>query len=85
MKCLGKAKTKNPAALEAKVNFFKERIELVKRFAEARKLVQSNAIYTYNVPHFVHRFNYTGFMRMTLTNVCNYVRVFWMSQILTLQ
>ena len=37
LKCLGKAKTKNPAALDAKVNFFKERIELVKRFAEARK------------------------------------------------
>ena len=37
LKCLGKVKTKNPAALEAKINFFKDRIELVKRFAEARK------------------------------------------------
>lgn len=37
LKCLGKAKTKNPAALEAKINFLKERIELVKRFANARR------------------------------------------------
>lgn len=37
LKCLGKAKTKNPAALEAKMNFLKDRIELVKRFAEARR------------------------------------------------
>ena len=37
LKCLGKAKTKNPAALEAKVTFLKERIELVRRFANARR------------------------------------------------
>ena len=37
LKCLSKAKTKDPPALEAKVNFLKERVELVKRFAEARR------------------------------------------------
>ena len=39
LKCLGKAKTKNPAAHEAKVNFLKERIKLVKKFANARRFV----------------------------------------------
>ena len=37
LKCLGKAKATNPATLEAKVSFLKERIELVKRFADARR------------------------------------------------
>ena len=37
LKCLGKSKTKNPASLEAKVGFLKDRIELVTRFAEARR------------------------------------------------
>lgn len=39
LKCLGKAKTKNPAALEAKTKFLKERLKLVKKFANARRLV----------------------------------------------
>ena len=42
LKCLGKAKSKNPAALEAKVNFLKQRIALVKKFANARR-------YNYNI------------------------------------
>lgn len=37
LKSLSKAKTKNPTALEAKIKFLKERVELIKRFAEARR------------------------------------------------
>lgn len=39
LKCLGKAKSKNPAALEAKMNFLKQRIALIKKFANARRYV----------------------------------------------
>ena len=39
LKCLSKAKTKNPAALEARIKFLNERLKLVKRFADARRLV----------------------------------------------
>ncbi len=37
LKCLSKAKNKNPAALEAKAAFLKERVDLIQRFAEARR------------------------------------------------
>lgn len=37
LKCLSKAKTKNTTALEARVKFFNERLQLVKRFADARR------------------------------------------------
>ena len=39
LKCLSKAKTKNPAALEAKVKFLNARLDLIKKFAGARRLV----------------------------------------------
>ena len=39
-KCLTKAKTKNPAALEAKIKFLNQRLQLVKKFADARKSVK---------------------------------------------
>ena len=37
IKVLGKVKAKNPVALAAKIDFFKERVELVKKFAEAKR------------------------------------------------
>ena len=37
LKCLGKAKPKNQTAHEAKIKFMKERIDLVQRFADARR------------------------------------------------
>lgn len=37
LKCLGKAKPKNQTAHEAKITFMKERIDLVQRFADARR------------------------------------------------
>ena len=37
LKCLTKAKSKNPSALEARVNFVTERLHLVKKFADARR------------------------------------------------
>lgn len=37
IKILGKIKSKNPAALTAKLDFFKERAALIKTFAEARQ------------------------------------------------
>ena len=37
LKCLEKIKSKNAASLEAKATFYKERVELVRRFAEARR------------------------------------------------
>lgn len=39
IKCLAKAKTKSPPALEAKVKFLNARLKLVKKFADARRLV----------------------------------------------
>ena len=38
LKCLSKAKTKNPGALEARAKFINQRLKLVKRFADARRL-----------------------------------------------
>ena len=38
VKCLSKAKTKNPATVEARIKFFNERLKLIKRFADARRL-----------------------------------------------
>lgn len=37
LKCLGKAKPKNQTTHEAKMNFLKERINLVQRFTDARR------------------------------------------------
>ena len=37
LKCLSKAKSKNPTGLEARVKFLTERLHLVKRFADARR------------------------------------------------
>lgn len=37
LKCLSKAKSKNPTGLEARVKFLTERLQLVKRFADARR------------------------------------------------
>ncbi len=37
IKVLSKVKAKNPAALQAKITFFKERVELIKQFADAKE------------------------------------------------
>lgn len=37
LKCLNKAKSKNPAGLEARIGFVTERLELIRRFADARR------------------------------------------------
>lgn len=52
LKCLGKTKTKNPAALEAKIKFLNERLKLVKRFADARRLVTDQ--FKYHALHCVY-------------------------------
>ena len=43
VKSLSKAKPKNPAAMEEKITFFKERIDLVKKFAEARRYTETSS------------------------------------------
>ena len=37
IKILGRVKAKNPAALAAKTEFFKERLELINKFAAAKE------------------------------------------------
>lgn len=37
IKVLGKVKAKNPTALAAKTEFFKERVDLIRKFASAKK------------------------------------------------
>ena len=44
LKCLNKAKSKNPTGIEARVKFLTERLQLVKRFADARKLVRTRSV-----------------------------------------
>ena len=39
LKCLSKAKSKNPTGLEARVKFVTERLKLVETFADARRSV----------------------------------------------
>jgi intraflagellar transport protein 140 len=43
LKCLNKAKSKNPTGIEARVKFLTERLHLVKRFADARRLYARDA------------------------------------------
>ena len=80
LKCLGKTKTKNPAALEAKVNFLKERIKLVNKFANARRFVG------YSCMHFrigckcdSSSCMHAVCMPRTLRSVCVSVRLYWTS------